>query len=725
MCICHKNWGGNDCKERICQFGIAHVDGSKGDLDSDNEISGPGKKVIVNNAAYPYGTTEEWPALQDSDLNVISETGHYYMECSNKGLCDRENGVCVCYEGYDGVACQRASCPGYPENTCSGHGTCQTISQLAKNEGNHYYLWDQASTMGCNCDAGYFGADCSLRKCKYGSDPLYIDDTATTKTSAWDFLILSTYDKTGDITNLFNDGMPSPTSQDGHWRITFTDHFGEDWTTDKIVDGATCQTVIDALEGLPNDAIPKGTVRCSMLTIKNLMSTLIGNNTMLPDQKWADAIYGPSAQHPRWTKLKFLNFEQWSPPYAGFTFNGFDKVVTSYDSSFLGSSAVDKVSGYAYNIYIDLPGFLEQPSIDLYTDGARSTMVSESGVSDPGKVITKVLTDGQQGEDTDYFADHCDGVTATIHTGTDYYLDGLTTAEVALLKACLGGSDEYPTNNVDIYNWDFGSVDYPHLIKLVLTSTDSKDGGYYSAIYWDNINQYFRIINTFTAPDQESNHNRVYQSADNFEIYTTQGVFARVSASTEVIFGFGDNTMYTFDSAAATLSTGSPISATTENADLSCELGYGKTSINAAVTHCLNVGEMITFLATDSTAHYLNNPQYINLYTVTSLNKEYYYHRVTDIQPNVADNTQSTFLINEIKTNLNFNWASAGTTVTPGQSASRTKFYVYKFTPSVDSSYTYVSECSNRGICDYDNGLCKCFTGYTGDACDQQSLVSC
>ena len=27
-----------------------------------------------------------------------------------------------------------------------------------------------------------------------------------------------------------------------------------------------------------------------------------------------------------------------------------------------------------------------------------------------GKVITKVWTNGQQGEDMDYFADHCDGV---------------------------------------------------------------------------------------------------------------------------------------------------------------------------------------------------------------------------------------------------------------------------------------------------------------------------
>ena len=79
-------------------------------------------------------------------------------------------------------------------------------------------------------------------------------------------------------------------------------------------------------------------------------------------------------------------------------------------------------------------------------------------------------TDGQQGEYSDFFGDHCDGVTVTVErVGDVHYLSSFTVAEKALLKACLGDSDFTTDNNAEVYNWDFGSKFYPHLVKLVRT----------------------------------------------------------------------------------------------------------------------------------------------------------------------------------------------------------------------------------------------------------------
>ncbi len=133
--------------------------------------------------------------MEDTDGTVSTNTAHYYAECSNKGLCDRKTGECECLGGYDGASCQRASCPAetgkkkttgetgninavfinqrgkqgesvqsvfsgvslanVQVNECSGHGTCNTIEQLAAADGNNgYELWDKEASMGCDCDAG-------------------------------------------------------------------------------------------------------------------------------------------------------------------------------------------------------------------------------------------------------------------------------------------------------------------------------------------------------------------------------------------------------------------------------------------------------------------------------------------------------------------------------------------------------------------------------------------
>jgi len=267
MCICNRNWQASDCSERVCQFGLAHVDTPKGDLDMSGDISDADTPVLENSFNYPYGTTEMFPAMQNSDLSTLPESAHYYMECSNKGTCDRGTGECNCFDGFDGASCQRASCP----NSCSGHGVCKTIEALAKSDdANIYKLWDREATMGCECDAGYLGADCSQRECKHGIDPLYFDDSATVKYSTYNFVVAATDKKkdssptnTAALDVVFHDGTLPNTANTGEWAIRFYDIHGEDWVTQPLKAGATCAEVVAALEALPNDVIPKDHTVCT------------------------------------------------------------------------------------------------------------------------------------------------------------------------------------------------------------------------------------------------------------------------------------------------------------------------------------------------------------------------------------------------------------------------------------------------------------------------------
>jgi len=101
------------------------------------------------------------------DYATAENSAHLTAECSAKGACDRKTGECKCFDGYDGKACERTVCPG----NCNGRGRCITQMQLAYEASKTYSTpWDSVKHVGCVCDMGARGPDCSLEECPSGAD---------------------------------------------------------------------------------------------------------------------------------------------------------------------------------------------------------------------------------------------------------------------------------------------------------------------------------------------------------------------------------------------------------------------------------------------------------------------------------------------------------------------------------------------------------------------------
>lgn len=84
-------------------------------------------------------------ALADGSVDTLETFTPGCPPCGSNGQCVMPYGVCTCKSGYFGPSCSD-TCPGAPNNICSGHGTC-----------------DEAGSCQCNTGWGNCGVDdCSV-----------------------------------------------------------------------------------------------------------------------------------------------------------------------------------------------------------------------------------------------------------------------------------------------------------------------------------------------------------------------------------------------------------------------------------------------------------------------------------------------------------------------------------------------------------------------------------
>lgn len=548
MCVCYRNWQANDCSERVCQFGKSFVDSPKGDLDGSGTIDGPDDLVAVNSFVYPYGTSETYPNFYDSRGRVVTQSGHAYAECSNAGACNRKTGVCECHEGFEGVACQRLTCPTYPgyygSRVCSGHGQCRTVQSITAdsidNRRDAYNLWDKQISTACVCDTGFFGGDCHMRACKKDIDPLYQDDFTLVSYGRYYLAFLAT-----KAASNYSDGAFGQ----AYFRVRIFDNSGKGWLTEPISYPATCDSILASLSSLPHRLIDVSTMRCAHTSVFKLdpLADRPAWDVSLTS-RWKmffNSVPGNHLQGPRLFSTR-ISPVFWAQFPRGYSYKAND---SSADGTLTGNVYLLEFNGNA--------GDIREPQIVLHSDGSRPTIAPAIG-----EFFTKVWTDGQKAESTDHFSNLCPQLTVRIDTSNPNYhfITGYYGEEKIQLMRCLGDSDYDPNNNHVIpgsmgKSWDYGSVFFPHVVRMVRVVTDDADSGFYVALYYDTSitgldsggygdtlsrglsEGMFKLLHPFESLDH-------YDEVQ-YYVYTTKGTLQVAGNRTEAAFDFASHEFYT------------------------------------------------------------------------------------------------------------------------------------------------------------------------------------
>jgi len=395
-------------------------------------------------------------------------------------------------------------------------------------------------------------------------------------------------------------------------------------------------------------------------------------------------------------------------------------------------------------------------TIDTKLDGSRDTLYTTT--ESTNTLQSFIYNNGFYGENEDFVPDLCEGVKISFDTRINSRVNGrgvlidLSATDLKTFKKCLGDNNGDTTDNVGVENWDYGSVSNPHLIKVVdatqesLVSADDdvthtnyvykaslsrlcKDGatanadglcekadppGFYVAIFWDNTNEKFVVLG---RPETD------YASSTEFHVYTTTGRLAIVDSEIAAFNTWeASNGQVTSNLLSNKLFTHKVTGASTTTDSVGCELNSATDCLQkddyAMVFH--NGAQWGSTPASVIAMGRLANPIYPQIYQVKKVSMEpipFSDFSLSDPATyTYADvPTTPTFVRNQIVfdkvVNAQFN-------LDIDTDTADTEARVYKFYPP-DNAYEFAGECSLRGICNHDTGLCSCFSGFDGDNCQR------
>jgi len=705
-CECYKNWMGNDCSMRICQFGRAVVDTPKGDLNGNGgALSGPDTTVIPYNSMYYYGTTEQFPNMADTSGKILSNTAHDYYECSNAGICDRTTGQCVCFPGYSGSSCSRYACPTTANGECNAVGTCETIATIASldNE-NVYELWDKKASQGCVCDPGYYGPDCSLAECKYGVDPLYSNNDASVRYSNFTYEIFTA--TTATVT--------------GNYSLKFTDKFGKIWQTGPIDIAADCDTITSALELLPNVIIPQNSVQCQQYATGSPSEITASDIPITTGVALAAKYTIAFSGNPGYLKQiqinKYLN---------GIRPTLYSSEVSStlgwhiYANGFTGED-VDVTPDLCDGVQVtfgtgSLAGTLQ------ISKGTAKAFKTCLGGSDNNAANNVEVSNWDYGYNIKTFSFEATNDIVDKNPFPNPHLIKLIDASGPSSTADLSGDDEkpnYPKSTLCTDQNSYINSNYPNGWCL-----NPKPAGFYVVIYFDGTN--FRLL---TDPSTD-------YSNTPFNVFTTTGYLQRVSpivqpytytASTPDINDYYSNVIHfakspVYTGSSPTINTiNSALASSSYEGIIDCATltsqGIDITTNTWGLEDCINKGDYVMILSANPAL----NPKYPNLYTVQKIGlipDSYPSQTVVERNQMILDFGTNAALTDAIPASY-----TPSATLTGGTAPYRGTA-VYKFYPP-SNAYKYVDECATRGLCDTSSGICGCFPGYTNDNCDTQNALA-